>query len=319
MGYDELVKLSEFYPTQDRDAIPNLASQYRLRQEREVLELAAIAAETGLADVTGLGLEPDANPQLLRAIGMYTDKNLDALTESDLNGIKGKYFEVLLEEKLNAGESVGGIQLLPGEVARLAESPSQPGWDLEIVNENGETVDEIQAKATDSLSYVKSALDKYPDIQVITTQELSDKVADYDDITSSDIYNSDITEEATEHIEELSEDLVTDILHQSAEFAFDALPVLSGVVIGLSEGRQVLMGRSTVEESLRRGSVRLGRSSVYSVIGAGLMAVDAGVISLPTVTALRIAEGRVRHRKAMESHLEEKTAEIVREVRITSP
>ena len=110
--------------------------------------------------------------------------------------------------------------------------------------------------------------------------------------------------------------MVTDILHQSAEFAFDAIPAVSAVVIGLSEGRQVLLGRSTVEESLRRGTVRLGRSSVYSVIGAGLMAADAGVISIPTVTVLRIAEGRVRHRMAMERHLEEKTAEIEREMRI---
>ena len=316
MGYDELIKLAESYPTQDRDAIPNLARQYSLRQEREILELAALAADVGLDDVTSLGLEPDANPQLLQAIELYTNKGLDALTESDVNGIKGKYFEVLLAEKLNAGESVGGIQLSPGEVVRLAESPSQPGWDLAIVNENGETVDEIQAKATNSLSYVKGALDKYPDIQVITTQELSDKAADYDNIASSDISNADITEEATEHIEEFSEDLVTDILHQSAEFAFDAIPAVSAVVIGLSEGRQVLLGRSTVEESLRRGTVRLGRSSVYSVIGAGLMAADAGIISIPTVTVLRIAEGRVRHRMAMERHLEEKTAEIVREVRI---
>ena len=76
------------------------------------------------------------------------------------------------------------------------------------------------------------------------------------------------------------------------------------------------MGRSTVEESLKRGGARLGRSSVYTVIGAGLTAVDAGIISIPTIIALRVAEGRVRHREAMGNHLDEKTQEVLRQLQI---
>ena len=324
MGYDELTKLSESYPTQDRDAIPNLARQYSLRQEREILELAAFAADVGLDDVLNLGLEPEANPQFLDAFKLqYPNVSLDSLrdaTEERLsglaNGAKGKYFEVLVAEKLNAGESVGGIQLGPGENAGLFESPIHPGSDLYIINDAGEIVEEIQLKATESLGYVKEALEKYPDIPVMVPQELSDAAAIHDNIVSADISDELLEDVGKEQLGELSEDAITDIVEQSAEFAFDAIPAVSAVVIGLSEGRQVLLGRSTVEESLRRGTVRLGRSSVYSVIGAGLMAADAGVISIPTVTVLRIAEGRVRHRMAMERHLEEKTAEIVREMRI---
>ena len=55
------------YPAQDRDALPLLAEEYRLaeksrrRQERDILELASIAAEVGIDDIVNLGLEPEAN------------------------------------------------------------------------------------------------------------------------------------------------------------------------------------------------------------------------------------------------------------------
>ena len=91
MGYDELIKLAESYPTQDRDAIPNLARQYSLRQEREILELAALAADVGLDDVLNLGLEPEANPQFLDAFKLqYPNVSLDSLrgaTEERLSGL----------------------------------------------------------------------------------------------------------------------------------------------------------------------------------------------------------------------------------------
>ena len=324
MGYEELRNLAESYPPQGRDTLLGLARQHHSRHEREILELAATAADVGLDDIVNLGLEPDTNPLREAFKQQYPNVSLDSLrgaTEERLgglaNGVKGKLFEIMVAEKLNAGESVGGIRLGPGEKAHLFESSTHPGADLYIVNEAGETVEELQLKATDSISYVKGALEQYPDISVIVPQELGDDAAIHDDIVSAEISNEHLGEEVGEQLGELSEDAITDIIEQSTEFAFDAIPGVSAVVIGLIGGRQVLMGRFTVEESLRRGTVRLGRASVYSVIGAGLMAADAGVISIPTVTVLRIAEGRVRHRMAMERHLEEKTSEILRQLQLS--
>lgn len=86
--------------------------------------------------------------------------------EGFISGIKGKLFEQQYVEYLNQGN------LPDGYVAVLASSPTQPGWDIAIEGENGTITSLLQVKATDSVSYVKEALDKYPNIDVVTTEEV---------------------------------------------------------------------------------------------------------------------------------------------------
>lgn len=322
MAYAELQALAAFYPPAPAAALPPLAGEYRRRHDREILDLAATAAEVSVDDLLNLGLEPEINPQIRAAFALqYPNMNLDSLagaTEEQLqgwtNGVKGKYFEILVAEKLNAGESIGGIRLEPGQVARLGESANQPGWDLAILDREGAVAEQIQLKATESMYLVKQALEKYPDIRVLVPQELADAATAMDAALSADIANAGLEKAVGGQLAELSEGALADILEQSAEAGFDALPGLSAAVIGATEAGYVLMGRSTVEESLKRGGARLGRSTAYTVLGAALTAVDAGLISVPTVTALRVAEGRIRHRAAMGDHLAEKTQEILREL-----
>ena len=115
------------------------------------------------------------------------------------------------------------------------------------------------------------------------------------------------------------------VLDNSAEFAFDVIPFGSAVFIGVSEGRRVMAGRSTfrstLKESLKRGTGRLARSSVYAAIVKGtVVATGAGpgaVAIIPaaaTVATLKVAEQRVRNREAMGRHVEEKTQEILQEL-----
>ena len=325
MSYAELKALAAAYPPQPSDALSQLAGEYHRRYEREILNLAGIAADVSVDDIANLGLEPEADPQLAQALARlgYSDDSFDSLadwTENQLGGrinrIKGTYFEVMVRDKLNAGESIGDIKLQPGEVARLAEDNNQPGWDIEITNQAGEIVEQIQLKATDTMKSIKEAFEKYPDIRVLAPQELEGPAANSADLISTDITDKSMEDTLDDYVAELSEGAITDLLHQSAEAGFDAIPGISAALIGVTEAGQVLMGRSTVEESLKRGGARLGRSSVYTVIGAGLTAVDAGIISIPTIMALRVAEGRVRHRAAMGDHLDEKTQEVLRQLQI---
>ena len=109
---------------------------------------------------------------------------------------------------------------------------------------------------------------------------------------------------------ELSEDAITDALHQSAEWVFDAVPLVPAVLVAVTEGRHVLLGRSSIEESLQRGTRRLGRSAAFSTLGATLVALDAGLLSVPVTSAARVAWGRVTNRIAMGGFLQSKTEEL---------
>lgn len=83
-----------------------------------------------------------------------------------VSGVKGKLFEMKYVDYLNAGN------LPEGYTAVLAGSATQAGWDIAVEGQNGEIASVLQAKATDSVSYVQEALEKYPGIDVVTTDEV---------------------------------------------------------------------------------------------------------------------------------------------------
>ena len=313
---DSLQRLAEYYPARDRSSLAGLASHYGNKSQQEILEIAAIAADVSADLILNLGLEPERNPLIVEAFRLqYPNVNLNSLVGASegrlaglANGIKGKYFEVLVRDRLNNGESLGELRLGPGQAAILADSPTQEGWDLEIINvEDGSLVEQLQLKATTSMSYVKAALDKHPDIRVAVPSEI-DGVKD--EILRTDISDSDLTETVNRQLGEQSEDALTDMLDQSAEWAFDAVPIVSGILVAVTEGRLVLIGRSSLDESLERGARRFGKSAAFSTLGATLVALDAGILSVPTTTAARVAWGRLTNRIASGEYLRVKTSEI---------
>jgi predicted transcriptional regulator len=96
------------------------------------------------------------------AVGRISSDGLVGL----VSGVKGKLFEVELLEHLNDGGLPDGFH------AELASSATQPGWDIRVLDENGQVSELLQAKATESVGYVKEALLRYPDIDVTTTTEV---------------------------------------------------------------------------------------------------------------------------------------------------
>ena len=84
----------------------------------------------------------DLDPLLQMAIGdtnLWIDDNRwFSLREEErlgaINAAKGKYFEYLVAARLNDGQQVGDLLLAPGQRAELAESMTQPGWDMRIVD-----------------------------------------------------------------------------------------------------------------------------------------------------------------------------------------
>ncbi len=116
-----------------------------------------------------------------------------------INGVKGKLFEIKYVDYLNSGE------LPDGYTAHLAVSPIQPGWDIAVHGPDGHTAELLQLKAADSVSYVKDALIHHPDIHVVTTDEVYDKLVLHGaigDVSNSVISNTGLNDHvanAAEH------------------------------------------------------------------------------------------------------------------------
>ena len=99
-------------------------------------------------------------------------RRLDAAElEGFVSGVKGKLFELQYADWLNDGHLPAGLH------AELAHSATQPGWDIAILDAHGHTVDVLQAKATESVSYVKEALERYPHIDIVATDEVQRELA----------------------------------------------------------------------------------------------------------------------------------------------
>jgi hypothetical protein len=105
--------------------------------------------------------------------------------------MKGKLFEVKYVDHLNE-------TLEDGYSAQIADSPTQAGWDIEILGPNQEVINQIQLKATTSASYVRDAIEQYPYIDVVTLEDLKGHFALTEissEVTVSTFSNQDLTEE----------------------------------------------------------------------------------------------------------------------------
>ena len=316
MSYERLQTLADSYPAQEKPELEYLATQYRTRQEQEIFEIAAIAADVSVDSILNLGLEPDDDSQVWRAFSsQYPNVDRESLrgaSEERLqgiaNGIKGKLFEIKVVDRLNNGESVGELALGPGQFARLAASPTQEGWDVKLENADGSVAEQLQLKASETLSYIKSALETYPGIRIAVPSEVD---ATADNLLGTDISLESLEERAHGQVNESAEGTIENALDQTAELAFDSIPIVSTAFVVAIEGRRVLMGRQSIEEAMQRAARRIGKAALFSTLGATLVALGAGVISVPTSVAGKIAWDRVDNRIAIGDFLESKTSEIV--------
>ncbi|WP_243388184.1 hypothetical protein [Bacillus kexueae] len=271
---DTLIKLSSDYrrknkAVNDKNTITDLYQFYIKKREQSLLIAAASAVaihsilDNGALDYSAI------TPQMEEAFNLQFPnlqlQDLENMTLEQLEGIllgwKGKYFEVLVRDQLNDGLTVGDIQLDPGQTAVLSDSPTQAGWDLQIINEDGSISTEIQLKATESLSYIKSALEKYPEIDVLTTEE----VFNQSNILSEQILNSGISENELEaSLRGPMEELLSNEGSSSMDLILPGLPFM---IIAIGEGRHVLMGKQTFEGFMNIFMEKATKSAVAMTAG----------------------------------------------------
>ena len=104
------------------------------------------------------------------------------------NALKGKLFEIKYLDHITE-------TLEPGYTAKLADSPTQKGFDIEIYNQFGEIDQQLQLKASTSASYVQDALEQYPEIDVVTLEDFEGQTLlayQSNRIVGSNISNDDL-------------------------------------------------------------------------------------------------------------------------------
>jgi hypothetical protein len=289
------------------NGVKSLYQRYIKEREQLLLEIAAsvVALDATVDLIKGVHYEritPEMEEAFHLAFPNMELSDLEGKTTEELEGLlvawKGKYFEVLVRDELNEGQAVGDLQLESGQTAVLAESPTQPGWDLQILNEDG-TIDEVyQLKATESLSYVKSALAENPDIDVITTEEV---FADPDKVTeqmhSSGIFDSD-----------LESVIENPFVHHAVDYV---VPSASIVVITVAEGTKWILGKQSFAYAYTNALEKSVKSTIS--VGAGTLAwivTDMGLISVPTTIITRLGLDRYQLMKKLQEKIKERNREI---------
>lgn len=256
------------------------AFQRYLKANRESLfdlTLTAAPAEALLDhDVDSL------DPRLVEAIRVtnpsLSNEHLFGLSGDELQGAvntaKGKYFEYLVADRLNAGEQVGPVLLPDGYQAVLADSLNQPGWDMRIVGPDGATADYLQLKATDSAGYIQEALNRYPDIEILATHE----VAHSGLVLDSGITESDLHDQVSSAID-VMDDSVTE------RFLDYFNPLFPLVAIATWEGYKVSVGQQSLDKFKLAIARRGQRIVAANLAGAAVYAVGGGLLAIPAAFA----------------------------------
>lgn len=278
-----------------------------LKANREsLLDITVAAASVQISVGDG---PQDVDPLLLKAIHdtnpTLNETKLFALDGEALQGAvntaKGKYFEYLVADRLNQGQQVGPLLLEPGQQAVLAESMTQPGWDLRIVDEHGAAVEYLQLKATDSVGYIRSALERYPDIQILAT----DDVAHSGLVLDSGITDLDLREHVGAAI-----DTVDDSLTESFWEHFH--PLLPLAAMALYEGHRLAVGAQSMDDFKLALARRSQRLVLTQVIGAAVYALDGGLMSIPAAVLGGLVFDKTINQAALiksyESHRDKLTA-----------
>lgn len=176
--------------------LQKIATAKRHRRKDELLDLLVVGGITlaqAVRNPTGVPEDVERAFDLAYPELTQTESFADAVSRMStdeltglVSGVKGKLFEIELVDHLNNG----GLQ--DGFHAAMAESATQAGWDIQITDASGQVSELLQAKATESARYVQDALERYPSIDVTTTNEVHGQLLAMG--LAQDVHNSGISE-----------------------------------------------------------------------------------------------------------------------------
>lgn len=186
------------------------------------------------------------------------DTDIENLT-SYIDRIKGKIYEIELTDRL--GEQFDGYTF------SIAESATQPIWDIKGVNADGKEI-LVQAKmGAESYDYdVQSRMLENPDVLFATSTEIQNKILEnhpelVNQFVNIDISNAEFTTHITENVEQLITNHGADFFDSSAEY----IPVLGEIIVGiklLSEMSKVNNEYQGVSKS-QQDKIKMIKAIVY--------------------------------------------------------
>lgn len=107
--------------------------------------------------------------------------------QGHISNIKGILFE---QEYVQSLEEMG-IH------ASVFEETNHPITDISIFDENGDIINELQLKATNSVSYINETLAEHPDVAIVATSEVADSLSN-DSVIDSGIEEAILEESIIE-------------------------------------------------------------------------------------------------------------------------
>ncbi|WP_254515804.1 hypothetical protein [Novosphingobium sp. G106] len=194
-----------------------------------------------------------------------------------VNSVKGKLFEMELVDQLNGS-------LTDGLHAELANSATQPGYDILVRDAHGDIVHEIQAKATESASYVKEALERYPNIDITTTSEVHGHLMALG-LSAEHVTDSGIAEAALQQKVETAAGIgqhvgASDFVPSALGLALIAFSAFSKTRVSWEE-RGVIFGERAAKATIAGAAAK-----------SLLLATNTWWIALPAGVGLRVMAGR---------------------------
>jgi hypothetical protein len=290
------------------ERIKALYAKYVKEREDSLIDAAAAAVSVGSFLHHGSIDYSAITPQAQEAFHLaYPHLDLASLPQMDpgqlagvINGWKGKLFEVLVRDRLNDGQWVGDLHLFPGQHAELAHSAVQPGWDLQILGPHHHIDSLLQVKATDSLAYAKSALEHYPNIDVVTTHEAASHGADaISGLMDSGMSDHELHNAVSGPLENLGDH---SWLHGVA-------PFIPFVLIAATEGRYVMMGKKAFDTACRHAFERFAKTGAAMGVGALVVRLGGGHLSIPASILTRLGIERWQVSGRIDKRLETRLAQ----------
>jgi hypothetical protein len=264
------------YKSNSIDPLGDLVKRYRQYKNTRMLDLAAVAISlsdqpAGSDELNLLALKAlhDTNPSFdPTQVGHYSDREWMGI----VNSAKGKYFEYLVVDELNAGGTVGDLTLPKGYSAQLAQSMTQPGWDVQILDDHGQTADLLQLKATASVGYINDTLNRYQDISILTTHEVANGIGENNMVIDSNMSEADLEQAINSTAIGLDHGYLNDF--------WDCFhPLMPLLVIAATQGYQVAMNKQLVSCAIEVAKARAARGMVSSAAGAAIKVLSGSWIA----------------------------------------